>query len=73
MGDGNGSFSVNKRLSVSSIGDLEASFSQRHCTATRDIRRVASMAKDVFWAFLCRLVTHHVAHMTPCHPFVKQD
>jgi hypothetical protein len=32
LGDGNGSFSVNKRLSVSSIGNLEAKISLRSCT-----------------------------------------
>jgi hypothetical protein len=33
LGDGNGSFSSNKSLSVSTISDLEASFSYCHNTA----------------------------------------
>jgi hypothetical protein len=50
------------------------SFSHFHHTATPDIRRAASMAKDVFWAlFLFRRITHHASHTARGYPFAKRD
>jgi hypothetical protein len=47
-------------------------FSHCHHTATPDIRRVASMAKEVFWAFLFRRITHHVSHTARDYPLPSE-